>query len=77
MRVVWTDRAGRHLEAIKAYIAEDNPTAAERMSRAIFAAVERLEDFPGMGRPGRRRDTRELVVSGTPFVVLYTVEGDQ
>ncbi len=29
-----------------------------------------------MGRAGRRRGTRELVVARTPFLVVYRVEAD-
>jgi plasmid stabilization system protein ParE len=28
-----------------------------------------------MGRPGRVPDTRELVISGTPYIVAYQVQG--
>ncbi len=37
------------------------------------------EDLPGqpsMGRPGRKEETRELVVSGTPYFVPYRVRND-
>ena len=29
---------------------------------------------PGMGRPGRVPDTRELIIAGTPYIVAYTVD---
>jgi toxin ParE1/3/4 len=32
--------------------------------------------MPYLGRPGRVEDTRELVVSGTPYIVVYTVLDD-
>lgn len=44
------------------------------MSDAIEAAVSRLADFPESARPGRVPGTRELVVSATPFVVVYRIE---
>ena len=37
--------------------------------------VENLQLLPNMGRPGRLPHTRELVVSGTPFIIPYTVTG--
>ncbi len=43
----------------------------------MVEGVESLLKFPFRGRPGRVPDTRELVVSGTPFVIPYTVEGDR
>jgi toxin ParE1/3/4 len=56
------------------YIAERNPRATIDMGDAIEAAVARLADHPHSGRPGRVPGTRELVVSGTPYVVAYRVE---
>ena len=35
-----------------------------------------LAVYPSLGRVGRVRGTRELVVSGTPFVVVYRVRLD-
>jgi toxin ParE1/3/4 len=35
-----------------------------------------LAEHPGMGRPGRVEDTRELVVTGLPYVVSYIHERD-
>jgi toxin ParE1/3/4 len=32
--------------------------------------------LPNIGRPGRVPGTRELVVSGTPFVTVYRVESN-
>jgi toxin ParE1/3/4 len=39
--------------------------------------VERLGAFPAIGRPGRVAGTRELVVSGTPYIVPYRVRGER
>ncbi|MFH1029409.1 MAG: type II toxin-antitoxin system RelE/ParE family toxin, partial [Pseudomonadota bacterium] len=50
-----------------------NPSAAQRMAERVQEAVEYLLDHPDMGRPGRVSGTRELVVSGTPFIVVYRV----
>ncbi len=58
------------------YISQDNPDAAARTVAAIVRAVEALEHFPALGRPGRIPGTRELVVSGTPYIVPYRVRGD-
>jgi toxin ParE1/3/4 len=43
----------------------------------IVEAIGLLLEQPSLGRPGRMPDTRELVVSGTPYVVAYTVVGRQ
>lgn len=74
MRVEWLPTAERNRESQLAYIAERNPRAAIAMGDAIEAAVVRLADYPESAPPGRVPGTRELVVTGTPYVVVYRVE---
>lgn len=45
------------------------------MAAALFAACEELEHFPGRGRSGKRRGTRELTTV-CPYVIVYRVEPD-
>ena len=75
MRLEWTFKAIGDLRHAGEYIAADNPEAAKRMAARVKEAVEYLIDHPNMGRPGRLGNTRELVVSGTPFIVIYWVRG--
>jgi len=77
MTIVWTDAALADLGALHAYISNDNPAAADVMVRRIVDLVERqLPHMPQSGRPGRVPKTRELVISGTPYIVPYRVDGD-
>ncbi len=69
--VVWLSRAQRHLTEIVVYIAEDNPTAAISVKERIEQATTHLSANPRMGRQGRIDGTRELVVSGLPYVIPY------
>jgi toxin ParE1/3/4 len=71
MRLVFAGPAARDLNSIIAFIALDNPRAAEKVFRAIRAAAERLVRFPEMGRPGRLPGTRELPVSSLPYLLVY------
>ena len=57
------------------YIAQDNPLAAISQDEQIEHQVDMLMQYPQMGRPGRKKGTRELVISRTPFVVVYRVKG--
>ena len=75
-RLEYSPRYFRRIEDIRERIAADNPAAATRMIEQIRAAVERLAAFPAIGRPGRVADTRELIISGTPYIVPYRVKGD-
>ena len=76
MRVRWLKRALINLDEEADYIARDNPQAAARMVARIAASVDRLANHPASGRSGRVPGTRELVVSGTPYVVPYRVRGE-
>lgn len=73
MRVEWLPEAERSLEAQLGWIAEHNPWAALDMGDAIHAAVARLADYPAMARSGRVAGTRELIVVGTPYIVVYSI----
>ena len=77
MTVVWSPRAIDHLTHLRAFIARENPRAANRIAATLLEAVERLAELPGLGRPGRVANTRELVVPGTPYIVPYRVRGDR
>jgi toxin ParE1/3/4 len=73
MNIVWRAQAEGDLEALADYIALDNPGAALRVYDTILTSVDRLATFPNSGRAGRVARTRELVVPGLPYVVIYTI----
>jgi addiction module RelE/StbE family toxin len=64
------------LEDIYERIAAENPAAAARVIERIRIAVERLREFPAIGRLGRVEGTRELVITGTPYIVPYRLKDD-
>ncbi len=74
MRIEWLPEAARNLSAQFEWIAERDPWAALDVGDAVHAAVARLADQPATGRPGRVPVTRELVVIGTPYTVVYRIE---
>ena len=75
MKPVWSPEAIEDLRSLHAFIAEDDPAAAMRVTRQILRGVMLLSKSPGMGRPGRLSGTRELVIPRTPFIVPYRIEG--
>ncbi len=76
MRVRWLRRALGNLDEEAEYIARDDPDAAARIVDRIATSVERLATHPALGRTGRVPGTRELMLSGTPYVVAYRVRGE-
>lgn len=75
--IVWSPLARARLEEIRAYVALDNPSAAERLATRIVAVVEALRHHPHLGRAGAEPGIRELVIGGTPYIVLYRVRGQR
>jgi addiction module RelE/StbE family toxin len=73
VEIIWRRVALNDLEGIRRYIAHENPAAGARVRAAIRNAAEQLADHPHLGRPGRVEGTRELVIAGTPFIVVYRV----
>jgi toxin ParE1/3/4 len=65
----WTAEASDQLEAAVKHIQQDNPTAARNVAQAVIERIEQLATFPGLGRPGEVKETRELV--SPPYVVVY------
>lgn len=76
MRVRWLRTALLNLDEEASYIAADDPTAARLVVARVLEAVAQLADQPGLGRPGRVPNTRELVVARTRYVVPYRVKRD-
>jgi len=77
VRVRWTELAARDLTAICDYIEEhDGPAAARKVALRIYERISSLRQFPHVGRTGQKKDTRELVIPGLPFLAVYRVRED-
>jgi toxin ParE1/3/4 len=77
MRVRWTTPAREQFVSAYEYIAEENSGAAARIADQIWESTQLLARHPMAGREGRVGGTRELIISGTPFVVAYRIEKDE
>jgi addiction module RelE/StbE family toxin len=75
MKLEWTLSAIRDLKAAGEFVSLHSPNAARRMAKRVDEATVNLIDYPHMGRPGRVVNTKELIVSGTPFIVIYRARG--
>ncbi|MBT9332264.1 type II toxin-antitoxin system RelE/ParE family toxin [Paracidobacterium acidisoli] len=72
--IVWSSSALARLQEIRAFVAMDKPDATERLAMRIVAMVEVLRQHPHAGRAGAVPGIRELIVGGTPYIILYRVE---
>lgn len=74
MKIIWRDQARNDLKGDMQFLRKRNPTAALSISATILARVKLLAQHPHLGRAGRVENTRELVIAGTQYVVIYTVD---
>ena len=73
MIVRFTSKALDDLDHIHERIAADRPASANMIIRQIREATTALSDFPHRGRLGRVKQTGELVVHRTSFIIAYRV----
>ncbi len=75
MRILWSPLSLDRVSEIAAYIAQDNPIAAESWINTVFKKVEELEAFPERGRivPEIGNKTiRELIYGN--YRIIYRLE---
>lgn len=72
--IEWRPKASADLLEIIAYIAAENPNAAQALKKSIDDKVAALADHPKRCRPGRIKGTRELVAHPN-YIVLYRISG--
>jgi toxin ParE1/3/4 len=71
VKLRYSSEARLQLLEIHSYIAKHNPGAAIAVMERVRAAVELLRAFPRIGREGRDPGTREWVVRGSPYIIVY------
>lgn len=74
--LLWSAAALDDFENAITRIAADDREAARRVAAAIDHAARLLAERP-IGRPGRVTGTYEKTVSGLPWIIAYTLDGDR
>lgn len=75
MKIIWSPLAVERVSEIAAYIAEDNPAAAEKWVDEVFTKVGNLQSFPQSGRivpEANNKAIRELIYGN--YRVIYRLE---
>jgi addiction module RelE/StbE family toxin len=73
MKVVWSREAQTDVHDAFTFISLDKPDAAERVVARLTEAGERLGLLPYWGRPRQSSDSREVVVPGLPYLLIYEI----
>lgn len=77
VQVRWLNSALRNLREEAEYIALEDPQAAARVVMLLEKSAAVLSENPSLGRAGRVPGTRELIVTGTPYIVPYRVHANR
>ena len=77
MQVKWTSKALQDLETILQYISQEDPDTATSVAQRLWDHAKALESFPRLGKPGRLKNTRELIITDLPYIVPYILENEQ
>jgi toxin ParE1/3/4 len=77
MKITFDPAASGDLDSIFAWISKDSERAAYATIARIEARIGQLAtpELAYMGRPGRDKDTHELVEA--PYIIVYEVHEDQ
>jgi toxin ParE1/3/4 len=60
---------------LRSFLNEINPDAARRAMAAILTAIERLDEFPELGKPTEDAEIRQIIIrfGGSGYIVRYTL----
>ena len=75
MKLHWTPEAISDRDNIYEYIQADNPSAALTLDEKFFESAHHLSSHPNLGRHGRVKGTRELVVHQN-YILIYDITGN-
>ncbi len=73
-QIVWTAEALANLEAIRGYIGQFAPLAAQRFSARLVSTAENLATYPERGRPVGEA-VREMTIIN-PYIIRYAVTSE-
>ena len=63
------------VERLRSFLDQNNPNAAKRALAMIWAAVERLQEFPALGMPTGDADIRQIMLrfGASGYIVRYVI----
>lgn len=73
--ILFSPDAAADVERVREFLDINNPEAAKRALHTIFTALERVEEFPDLGRPTEDADIRQIVIpfGAAGYIARYTI----
>jgi plasmid stabilization system protein ParE len=78
--ILFSPDAVEDVERLRSFLDRNNPDAARRALALIWAAIDRLQEFPDLGMPTGDADIRQIVVrfGASGYIVRYaTLPADE
>jgi plasmid stabilization system protein ParE len=74
--ILFSSEALSDIERVREFLYVKNPDAAARAVRAIWVALERVEHFPGIGKPVEDGRIRQIIVrfGRRGYIVRYRIQ---
>ena len=76
MRIRFTSRAHREIEAMADYYKEHSPQGGANLAAAIEHRLTHLQTFPRLGRQTDTPEVRSLIVPRYPYKIFYRLTPD-
>lgn len=79
MIVSYTPEARDDLQRLRAFIAEKNPAAAQKIAVELLAGIAMLKELPYLGRKVAKAPNPEIMrdLSVSLYIVRYLILGDE
>ena len=78
MNIRWQTQAHKDLQGVLHFHTNQRSTAGPKLvQNIIHFAIKQLQVAPQSGRQGRVEGTRELIVPGCLFVVVYRIKNNE
>jgi plasmid stabilization system protein ParE len=77
--ILFSPKAVEDVERLRVFLDRNNPDAARRALASIWAAIDRLQEFPDLGMPTPDADIRQIVVrfGGSGYIIRYSALPDE
>ena len=79
MIILYTPEARDDLQRLRAFIAEKNPAAAQKIAADLLAGIAMLKELPYLGRKVKKAPNPEIMrdLSVSLYIVRYLILDDE
>ena len=76
LQIEWKKEAENDAIEMLEYVGKDNVISAYALYNEIKIQINQLSDYPKLGKLGRIKGTRELIIADTSYIVAYRIHNN-